>query len=351
MSRKILVVGGTGPSGVPLVENFLAAGARVTVYHTGAHEPVFSGDVKHLHGDPRDQDDISRSLSVGEWDIAVCTSGRLRSLATALAGRVERFVGITGQPVYRGTNEPTPEGRLSLPIRETDVRQYEANNYTGKVAAGEDQIFEQHRRGDFEGVIIRYPGVYGPRGPLSHEWAIVKRVRDGRQHMILPHDGITYFQRGYTENLARIVFLAATIPAAAGEAFNAGDETVLSARHVAEIILNELGVEMQLVGVPAPWCRGAFPLAEKSNLILDMSKTRSLLGYKDVVDAETATRATARWLMSDEALSVRFSEAFAGSMSYAEEDRIIVGWKAATTLFAGQMQASTESTKEPRSIQ
>ena len=337
MSDRVLVVGGTGPSGVPLVELFLANGADVTIYHSGTHEAAFSADVRHIHGDPRDPSDIARTFEGQQWDIAVCTSGRLRALADELSGKVRRLVGITGQPVYRGSVRPTPEGRLALPVAERAERQYDATNHTGKVAAGEDQVFEQHGRGEFEGVIVRYPGVYGPRGPLSHEWAVVKRIRDGRNRMILPHDGITYFQRGYTENLARLVYLAATVPAASGEAFNAGDETVLSARAVAENILDELHSEMELVGVPAHFCRGAYPLAQKSNLILDMSKARALLGYHDVVDVETATRMTARWLMTDEATSTHFSEAFAGSMSYANEDRILVAWAAARATFASHL--------------
>lgn len=345
MTDRVLIVGGTGPSGVPLVEEFLAAGSDVTIYHTGAHEAAFSRDIRHIHGDPREPADIDDRLGATSWDVAVCTSGRLRALATTLAGRTRRFVGITGQPVYRGTVRPTPEGRLALPVPETAERQYDASNYTGKVAAGEDQVFEQHARGDFEGVIVRYPGVYGPRGPLSHEWAIVKRVRAGRTQMAMPHDGLACFQRGYIDNLAHLVFLAATVPAAAGEAFNSGDEAVLSARAVAEIILDELGAQMDLVGVPASYCPGSYPLAEKSNLILDLSKARAVLGYHDVIGAEQATRLTARWLMTAEAETVHFSEAFGGSLPYDEEDRIIAAWRSAQQAFDAAVLAAPSQLK------
>lgn len=335
--KRALVVGGTGPSGVSIVEQFLTANYDVTIYHTGNHEAAFSRDVAHLHGDPRDAADITAQLGGNSWDLAVCTSGRLRSLAETLTGKVARLVGITGQPVYQGTMRPTPEGTVPLPIRESAPRQYDAQSYTGKVAAGEDQLFEQHARGDFEAVIVRYPGVYGPRGPLSHEWAVVRRILDGRARMALPNDGMAYFQRGYVENLGRLVFLAATVPAAAGEAFNAGDETVLSARHMAEVIIDELGGALELVGVPAEWCRGAYPLAEKSSLILDMSKARELLGYRDVMDAESATRLTAQWLAKPEARSVQFSEQFGGRMTYDEEDRILDAWTAAREAFSARV--------------
>lgn len=329
--ERVLVVGGTGPSGVPLVNNFLRAGARVAIFHTGAHEAAFDAEVEHLHGDPRDPGAIHEALGRREWDIAVCTSGRLRALSDELAGKTRRLVGITGQPVYRGTLRPTPEGRLRLPVPEWAERQRDAQNYTGRVAEGEDQLMAQHGRRDFEAVIVRYPGVFGPRAPINHEWAVVKRVLDRRPFMILPHDGITHFQRGYIENVAWLVYLAATRPEAAGEAFNAGDERVLSARHVAELIVDELGAGMELIGVPAPFCRGVYPLAEKSNLILDMSKARTLLGYRDVVDVEAATRLTGRWLaehpMSSEDLRSGGPAGGAGMFDYDHEDRIVAAWK------------------------
>lgn len=326
---RVLVVGGTGPSGVPIVNEFLRAGATVAVYHSGRHEAEFEGDVEHLHGDARDSADIGEKLGARDWDIAVCTSGRLKALAETLAGRTRRLVGITGQPVYLGTMRPTPAGTMPLPIPETAPRQYDATNYTGKVAIGEDQLLQQHTSGDFEAVIVRYPGVFGPRGPLSHEWAIVKRVLAGRTLMAMPNDGMAYFQRGYVENLGRLVFLAATRPEAAGECFNAGDERVLNARHVAEVILDELGASLDFVGVPARYCRGSYALAEKSSIILDISKARTLLGYSDVVDVEAATRITARWLADHPDFGNEVSPAFGGTLPYDAEDRVISAWRKA----------------------
>jgi nucleoside-diphosphate-sugar epimerase len=336
MSERVLVVGGTGPSGVPLVNEFLRTGAEVTIFHSGAHEATFDAEVEHLHGDARDTGGIEATLGSREWDIAVCTSGRLRALADHLAGKVRRLVGITGQPVYLGSLRPTPEGRMALPVPEWAERQRDARNYTGKVAEGEDQLLAQHGRRDFEAVIVRYPGVFGPRAPINHEWAVVRRILDKRPLMLLPHDGITHFQRGYVDNVARLVFLAATRPEAAGEAFNAGDERVLSARHVAELIVDELGSDMELVGVPAQYCRGVYPLAEKSNLILDMSKPRNLLGYRDVVDVVTATRRTASWLaehpMQDADLRAGGPAGGAGGFDYAREDRVAAAWRQARAL-------------------
>ena len=329
MSLNVLVVGGTGPTGIPLVNNFLAAGHRVTIMHSGRHPATFAGEVNRIIGDARDDADIQAKLGHTEWDIAVCSYGKLRALATTLAKRTKRLVAITGQPVYRGLSAPTPKGSIPLPVREFAPRQYDATNYTGKVAIGEDQLMEQHGRGDFEMTILRYPGVFGPRNFNNHEWAVVRRVLDKRPFMILPHDGMSYFQRGYVENLAWLVYLASIRPEASGQFFNAGDEQVLPARRVAEIIIDELKSPMELIGMPAELCRGVFPLAEKSSAILDMSKCRLLLGYRDKVDVETATRFTARHLAENPPDEKDLNPVFAGSPDYAREDRLRAEWQKA----------------------
>jgi nucleoside-diphosphate-sugar epimerase len=333
MTERVLVVGGTGPSGVPIVNRFLADGAAVTIFHSGRHETEFAGaegrTVEHIHGDARDREAIPQLLGDREWDIAVCTSGRLRALADHLAGKARRLVGITGQPVYAGSVRPTPQGVLSLPVPEHAPRQRDASNYTGRVAAGEDQLWEQHGRGDFEAVIVRYPGIFGPRAPLSHEWAVVRRIVDGRSFMLLPHDGVTVFQRCYAENAAHLVWLCARRPEAAGEAFNCGDEAVLSGRRVAEVICDELDSSMELVGVPAELCRGVYPLAEKSNIVLDMSKAKALLGYRDVVPVEEATRLTARYLFEHHPAEEDLGGGAHGVFDYEREDRILAAWQSA----------------------
>lgn len=332
MARRILVIGGTGPTGIPIVNHFLAQGDSVAIFHSGKHPASFDGPVERILGDSRDAGDIEAKLGGREWDIAICMYGRLRAQAKVLAGKTGRLVGITGQPVYLNSMPPTPEARITLPIPEHAPRQYDAAGYHGKVAAGEDQLFKQHGNGDFEVVIVRYSGVFGPRAPVSHEWAVVRRIIDERAFMILPHDGMAYFQRGYIDNMAHLVCLAATRPEAAGEAFNAGDERVMSARRVAEVIVDELGAPMELIGIPAQFCRGLYPLAEKSTQILDMSKARNLLGYRDIVDVEEATRKTARHLHDHPPLEADLRPAGHGHFDYAAEDALMERWRAASAL-------------------
>lgn len=338
MSKRVLVVGGTGPTGVPVVNLFVRAGFEVAIYHTGQHESDFDGPVEHLHGDPREKDDIHDKLGGRGWDIAFCTSGRLRYLADELAGKTAKLVAVTGQPVYKGAMVRT--GQIGLPsaVPESSERQYDANNYTGHVARGEDQLMQHHWQGSFNAVILRYPGVYGPRAPMPHEWYVVKRVLDRRPFIILPADGQNMFQRGYAENLAQLAFLACTRPEADGQAFNAADERVMTTKAVTKAILDELGSDMEMVGMPASIAPSTYSLAVKGTLILDMSKARTMLGYHDVVDPETATRLTARWLAENPPPDggVEWTRVGgAAAFDYAFEDTLMARWRVAMKHFEG----------------
>lgn len=343
MAGRVIVVGGTGPTGVHIVDFLLRAGCDVTVFSSGAHDAgvAFAGDVERLYGSAREADSVRAASGGREWDVAICTYGRLRMLGEEFAGRVGRLVGVTGQPVYRGAARRTPDGGISLPVPEWADRQYDGSGHTGKIAAGEDQLLAQHGRGDFEAVVVRYPAVFGPRAWLNHEWAVVKRVLDQRPFMLMPHDGMSYFQRGYSENVAWLVCLAAMRPEAAGQAFNAGDERVLSARRVAELIVDELGSDMELVGIPSDFVRGVYPLAEKAPLLLDMSKARNLLGYRDRVPVEEATRMTARWLQENPPVLGELAPAAVGTFDYLAEDRIAALWADASSTF----RAASESVR------
>ena len=61
------MIGGTGPTGIWIVNGLLERGWDVTILHRGAHERAeVPADVEHLHHDPFDVDDLTRALD-GRW--------------------------------------------------------------------------------------------------------------------------------------------------------------------------------------------------------------------------------------------------------------------------------------------
>jgi nucleoside-diphosphate-sugar epimerase len=325
---RTLVVGGTGPTGPHIVAGLEARGHDVTVCHTGAHELPEVAHLPHLHGDVRDPAALHEMLGATEWDVAVVTYGRLRAIAEVLAGRVGHLVSVGGAPAYRGYFDPgrwNPPG-MPVPTREdapTSTSDDDGKSY--RIVATEEAVFAHHPTATH----FRYPFVYGPRQLVPREWCIVRRILDGRPHIVVPDGGAIAHTFGFTENLAHAVLLAVDRPGdAAGRIFNCGDDEVLTLRQVIDICATELDHEWELISMPAELAVPARPLLMQptsDHRVLDTAAVREVLGYRDLVPARTAVARTARWLAdhpADSATEAILEDPF----DYANEDRLIAAW-------------------------
>ena len=117
-----LVIGGTGPTGVPLVLGLVARGYRVTMLHTGAHEdPAIPDAVEHVHTDPFDGAAVATALAGRTFDVGLIMYGRLRDLAAIVGGRVGKLISVGGAPAVRGYGDPqllVPMGMVAPTLEE-----------------------------------------------------------------------------------------------------------------------------------------------------------------------------------------------------------------------------------------
>jgi nucleoside-diphosphate-sugar epimerase len=308
--NRVLVVGGTGPSGFATVERLLERGDDVTVLHSGAHEPPFSGSVTHLHGDNSNPAELTALVS-GSYDHCVATSGKITAIVHALRGHVEKLVAVSGLPAYAGVRHVGPEGHrcwqlpigtgeIPMPLREEINTPAEVNTTAGRFSArvqeGERAVLDAHDGGDFAACVLRYTMVYGRYAYKPFEWYFVRRALDGRRRVVLEAGGMMMPQRGYAENLAEAVLLALDRPESGGEVFNVGDEHVLSVRAIADLVAEELEHEWEIVSVPVEFSPCGNPFSLRQNAVFDLTKIRTRLGYRDVVPAARATRIAAAWL-------------------------------------------------------
>jgi nucleoside-diphosphate-sugar epimerase len=330
-----LVIGGTGPSGHFVVNGLRARGYRVAILHTGRHEvPEIPGDVEHVHANPYDADELARALSGRTFDLCVASYGRLRRVAETLVGRTGRFLSIGGAPAYRGYMNPAlfaPAG-LAVPTGEgAALVERETDDEKGfRIARTERAVFEHHPGATH----FRYPYVYGPYQPLPREWCIVRRILDGRRHIVLPEDGLTLQHYGYAENVAHAVLLAVDRPeVAAGRVYNCGDEEVLTLRQVVEIVAAALDHELEIVSMPWALALPARPLLGQpltTHRVLDLARIRSELGYRDVVPPREALARTARWLVANPPTAGGQEEmVLQDPFDYAAEDALVEAWQRA----------------------
>jgi len=312
----ILVIGGTGPTGPYIVNGLVERGHRVTILHTGRHEvdalPPESV-VPHIHADPFDQTSFGDAIAGRTFDVCFAMYGRLRMIVDELVGRTPRLFSIGGVPVYPGYSndgDRFPSG-MRLGAAETDafapLGSYDETSVAelagrggrsdkvGKIIASEAMVFERHP----DATHFRYPYIYGPNQVVPKEWSVVKRALDGRRHLIVADGGRTLETAAYVENVAHAVLSAVDhLDVSAGRVYNVGDDELYSRLQVAEVVAEELGHTFELVNLPAEVARPAFPtLAHHTtqHRVVDTSRLRSELGYRDLVPPLEALRRTVRW--------------------------------------------------------
>lgn len=109
-TKRLLVLGGTEFVGRAVVDEAVAAGWEVTVFHRGTNRSSPSDFVSVLHGDRTLPGGLD-ALRVGSWDLAVDTWSwapvAVRDAAALLADRVGSYVYVSSRSVYA---DPLPAG-------------------------------------------------------------------------------------------------------------------------------------------------------------------------------------------------------------------------------------------------
>lgn len=328
-----IVIGGTGPTGPHIIGGLRSRGHDVTILHRGTHEhPAIAADVEHIHTDVRSGEAVAAALATRRFDIGIVTYGRLREIAPALRGVVDRLVTVGGFPAFSGywdASDLWPPG-LPVPVREdaAKVSSHREGLKAARVLETERAVFEAFP----DGIHLRYPIVYGPNQPVPREWCIVRRILDGRRTIIVPDGGLTIDTRGYVENVAHAVLCAVDHPAAgAGHAYNVGDETQLTLRQMIEVIVDALGAKVELLDVPyalAPTTRPLVMSPWATHRLFSLEPLRADLGYRDVISSVEATARTARWYADHPPERSGLEETIlTDPFDYEAEDRIIDAWQ------------------------
>ena len=329
---KVLVIGGTGPTGPFVVEGLLHRNYEVAIFHRGTHEIELPEAVEHIHGDPHFIDTLEKSLGTRTFDLVISMYGRLRYVAQVMKGRTSRFIAVGGLPYeVLVTGSQSPEGvPISIPETSPLFTNEERNKFMYLMALSEQTVMEAHQQGHYKATMLRYPIIYGPRQLAPKEWSIIRRILDGRRQLIIPEEGLRLERRAYAENAAHTVLLAVDKPEiSAGQIYNVGDERVLSVREWIQIIARTLNCELELVSMPFTLAQASRPYVESvHHLVMDISKIKAELGYRDVVPAEEAVQRTVNWYLDNPPqrggeVEQRLGDPF----DYTTEERVITEYK------------------------
>ena len=148
------------------------------------------------------------------------------------------------------------------------------------------------------GTVLRLPMVYGPGDLLRRFYPVVKRIVDGRRHIIFPETLAGWHSpRGYVENVSAAIALAATDERAARCVYNVCEEPAFSELEWARKIAAEMRWDGNFVALPPE--RTPRHLLQPGNAAqhwtASSARIRKELGYQEPVPIEEAIRRTISW--------------------------------------------------------
>lgn len=313
---RVLLIGGNGFIGRPLTRQLTEAGHEVAIFHRSAeHSPVLPAP--QIHGDRNRLADYETEIRQFAPQVIVdmvLSSGPQAEASAAFAAKLQaRLVAVSSMDVYRawGVMHGTEPGDLEpLPITEDSALRRSGRTYPPEVVEKMKPIFtwlneaydkvevERAMMGVAGNTVIRLPMVYGPGDRLHRMYGILKRIADGRPAIIMAENYAAWRgPRGYVENVAHAIALAATSRQAAGRTYQVCDEPTLTELEWQKKIAAHAGWGGRFVTLPREKTPKhlMMPGNTAQQVVASSQRIRSELGYKEVVEPGEALRRTILW--------------------------------------------------------
>jgi len=311
---RVLVVGGTGFVGSHAVRRLAARGHDLTLLHRGQTETELPAGVRHLRGDRAALGDLAAEVRQFAPDVVLhtvaMTQAHAREAVRAFRGLAGRLVVLSSSDVYRardrlfgiepGEPDPVPLGE-DAPLREVYYP------YRAHAPAPDHWIHDYDKllvepavlaEPELPAVVLRLPAVYGPGDPQRRFHEYVKRVDDGRRAILLGAGRAGWrWTRGYVEDVATAAALAVERPDASGRVYNVGEPDAPTEAEWARLVGRAAGWKGEVVVVPDDRLPAhlQMPLDWRQDLVVDSSRIRAELEYREALPREEAVRRTVAW--------------------------------------------------------
>ena len=317
---KLLLIGGNGFIGRPLIAELHRAGHDLAILHRGARDDAsLPADVLHIQGDrnriPDYESEIRRFAPEIIIDLILSSGEQARQLMSVAHDLTRRILALSSMDTYRawGVLKGIEPGPLEpLPITEDSplrtVRQlyppesmkmlqtifsWVDDNYD-KIAV-EEAIMKDPA---LPGTILRLPMIYGRGDRLHRFFPLLKRIADNRSAVILPKDVADWrCPRGYVDDVAHAIVLAATSPQAAGRIYNICQEPSLPELAWQTKIAQNAGWPGKFIVLPAEQTPKHLLFSGNTlqHVVVSSDRIRRELGYEEVISADQAIRRTIAW--------------------------------------------------------
>lgn len=304
---NVLVLGGTGFIGRPLVHALADLGHDVGVFHRGRTTNQVEGCVPLL-GDRNSEADLRRALSRFAPDVVVDLLARTQAEAElaveAMRHRPAHAIVISSIDVYEAYERLGGHGNTvsQLPLGEDAPLR---TTRFPRRRPGESQPAWEH---DYDKTlvekvyqaahqpwtILRLPFVYGPGDYRKRLSPYAEAVARGARRILIPHDKADWrCTRGFVSDMARAIAATVECEAARQKVFNVGEPDALTELAWARAIVDVAGWHGEVAVDQARNGRCAW----QQSLVVDTRRIRRIVGYQEGRSTREALAETWRALV------------------------------------------------------
>lgn len=314
---KILIIGGTKFIGPYVVQALHEKGHEVILFNRGKTTHSFPFQVTSIQGDRIDLLSFKDKLLSFSPDVVIdmipYSESDAQQLANTFHGLVQRIVIISSCDVYRAYDRlwnVFTDKLIQLPLDEKSSLRETFYPYRKIMASQPDdwsyyyeKIFVENTirsYPDINSTILRLPMVYGP-GDYSRIYPYLKRMDDNRPILLDENKANWRFCRGYVEDIASAIVLAALDNQSGNKIYNVGETNAYSEIEWIQKIGQAAGWKNEIIKVSPdklPSHLKEPSLAWEQNLTIDTQRIRDELNYRELYSPEESMRIAINWLRS-----------------------------------------------------
>lgn len=247
---RVLVLGGTGLIGTPLVGALCRAGHDVVLFNRGQTTVRHGQDVEVVHGDRNDFE----NFEIAAKEIAPEVVIDFLTFDSHTAEHAVKVFSEIGVKQYLFCSATALYGRLdSIPADESTT--HAATGQYGQGKSEAEGVFMTALEEDaFPITILRPAHVYGPGQALPSVWGydacLVSRIRTDKP-IIVPGDGFSGFDLIYADDIAQAFADSIGVTDCVGQVYNVGPEEHIDWRVYLETIGECVDKEVNLIPMPS----------------------------------------------------------------------------------------------------
>jgi 2'-hydroxyisoflavone reductase len=271
---KALVIGGTRNLGPSIVQALLEHGYKVAVLNRGVTPDDLSPEVERLRADRSNAQQLRAAIGQRDFDLVVDTTlytgAEAQAAVEIFRGRAGRYIFLSTGQVYLvrlGVQRPFKEEDYAGPVMAEPPRSNESDYanwlYGYDKREAEDVFSDAWNRHSFGYTSLRLPMVNSERDHYHRIYGYMLRLNDGGP-ILIPNDQSLPIRHVYGEDVVQAILRVAQNPAAAGQAYNIGQDESLSLDEFLDLLARLAGKPLKTLQVPRQRLNAAGLLPECS---------------------------------------------------------------------------------------